>query len=98
MTFDLPVDYTKLTKRERDHVREQYVREQDGKCMWCDAPLDQPPPTRITDKPIKWEWFPGGERGFLRNPVHLQHCHTTGKTEGAVHGYCNAVMWQYHCR
>lgn len=24
--------------------------------------------------------------------------HKTGMTEGAVHNYCNAVMWQYENR
>lgn len=32
---------------------------------------------------------------LLRYPVHLQHNHDTGMTEGAVHARCNAVMWQY---
>jgi hypothetical protein len=27
--------------------------------------------------------------------IHLQHCHKTNMTEGAVHAYCNAVLWQY---
>jgi hypothetical protein len=35
-------------------------------------------------------------RGFLSNPVHLHHCHTTGLTIGAVHSRCNAILWQHH--
>lgn len=37
-------------------------------------------------------------KNFLQHPIHLQHNHTTGMTEGAVHNYCNAVMWQYEHR
>ncbi len=46
----------------------------------------------ITDKKINWKLFP---ENFLKYPIHLQHNHDTGMTEGAVHNYCNAVMWQY---
>lgn len=97
MMYDLPVDYTKLDwrKGERRLVREQYVREQAGRCLWCECPLDRDPPENITEKDINWDLFPPG---FLRNPVHLQHNRTTKMTEGAVHAYCNAVMWQYHGR
>ena len=35
---------------------------------------------------------------LLDHPIHLQHSHNTGVTEGAVHNYCNAVMWQYDGR
>jgi hypothetical protein len=34
----------------------------------------------------------------LLHPVHLQHSHVTGLTEGAVHAFCNAVLWQYEGR
>jgi hypothetical protein len=34
----------------------------------------------------------------LKSPIHLQHDHDTGLTEGAVHAYCNAVLWQYEGR
>jgi len=27
--------------------------------------------------------------------MHLHHNHETDMTEGAVHAYCNAVLWQY---
>jgi hypothetical protein len=33
---------------------------------------------------------------FLKYPVHLHHSHVTGLTIGAVHAYCNAVLWVYH--
>ena len=75
-------------------VREEYVGRQNGLCMFCNCPLDHQPPEHIK-KPIDWKLFPPN---FLSNPVHLQHDHNTGMTEGAVHAYCNAVLWQYHGR
>jgi hypothetical protein len=93
--YNLPVDYTKLNWIDRKRVREQYVEEQKGKCFYCGCDLKDNPPTYITDKKIFWEFFPPD---FLKNPIHLQHCHNTGMTEGAVHAYCNAVMWQYEGR
>jgi len=93
--YNLPVLYSKANARERRAIREQYVKEQDGLCYWCKQPLDQKPPAEITKKPIDWRLFP---KGFLRHPVHLQHDHSSDLTEGAVHSYCNAVMWQYHGR
>ena len=92
---DLPVDYTKLTPLERRVVRERYVEAQEGNCMYCGTLLETQPPKKVTDKKIMWNKFPPN---FLKYPVHLQHCHDTGMTEGAVHAYCNAVLWQYHGR
>jgi len=91
----LPADYTKLTWQERRTVREQYILEQDNRCYYCKELLTDKPPKRITDKSINWYLFP---KNFLSWPVHLQHDHDTGMTEGAVHAYCNAVMWQYDGR
>jgi hypothetical protein len=91
----LPVDYTKLTGKERRLVREEYIKEQGHMCFYCGKDLGTSPPKGITDKRIDWDLFPPG---FLDYPVHLQHNHDTGMTEGAVHAYCNAVMWQYHGR
>jgi len=91
----LPVDYTKLEPSERRAVREQYVTEQKGLCFYCGKTLDKEAPKRITDKEINWSLFP---ENFLKYPIHLQHDHSTGMTEGAVHNYCNAVMWQYEKR
>ncbi len=91
--MELPVDYTGLTWQEKRKVREQYIKEQGGKCMFCRCDLEEPPPTQITDKKINWDLFPSN---FLKYPVHLQHDHDTNMTEGAVHAYCNAVMWQYY--
>lgn len=91
-TLDLPVDYTQLTPSERRSVREQYIRNQKDLCWFCKSNLHADSPKKITNKPINWALFPDN---FTRYPIHLQHDHETGLTEGAVHAYCNAVLWQY---
>jgi len=93
--YNLPVDYTKLFPSEKRKVRLQYIDEQKGKCYYCGCFLDEDAPQHIKDKKINWNLFP---EGFLDYPIHLQHNHYTGMTEGAVHAYCNAVMWQYEGR
>lgn len=93
----LPVDYNKMTPRERKAVREEYMRLQENKCIYCGCLLSHAPAKDVRRLPIDWTRFPGGE-SFLRFPVHLQHNHGTGMTEGAVHAYCNAVLWQYYRR
>lgn len=90
--MELPTDYTKLKPKQRREVREQYIKDQNNKCMYCDEELDKQPPLNILNKSINWRLFP---IGFLQNPIHLQHCHKTNMTEGAIHAYCNAVLWQY---
>ena len=87
--------YSELTRAERRVVREQYIEAQGGTCFYCGEDLSKDPPERITGKPIDWKLFPPH---FLKYPVHLQHNHTTDETEGAVHAYCNAVMWQYEAK
>lgn len=93
--YILPVDYTTLTSQEKREVRMQYIVEQKGLCFYCNQPLDKKAPDRITEKRIDWGLFPPN---FLKYPVHLQHNHQNNLTEGAVHNYCNAVMWQYEGR
>lgn len=88
----LPVLYDNLNWQETREIREQYAFVQDYKCMFCKQDLEVRPEQT---KKINWGLFPPN---FLRYPVHLQHCHKTGLTEGAVHAYCNAVLWQYHGR
>jgi len=86
----LPINYTEATWQERRAVRNQYIQHQNGKCAHCGNNLDEQP----KDKPkINWKLFP---KGFLDHPVHLHHSHDTGMTIGAVHAYCNAILWQYH--
>jgi len=93
--YDLPVDYDKLKSWEKRKVREQYIREQQNMCFYCDERLDQEAPERIKEMKINLDLFPPN---FLTHPIHLQHDHNTGMTEGAVHCHCNAVMWQYENR
>jgi hypothetical protein len=92
MIYILPLDYNKLNWKKRTAVREQYINEQEGKCIYCNCSLSKKPPQYILNREIRWDLFPPK---FLKYPVHLQHNHDTGMTEGAVHSYCNAVMWQY---
>lgn len=94
-TYNLPVDYTKLTFVERKQVREQYIQQQNGLCYYCKKSLYKEAPEFIRNKWIDWDLFP---ENFLKAPIHLQHNHTTNMTEGTVHNYCNAVMWQYEGR
>jgi len=93
--YDLPIDYSSLKWWERRNVRNQYRIQQDNKCYYCNCSLSEDPHKHITDKKIDWSLFPPN---FLKYPIHLQHNHETGMTEGAVHAYCNAVMWQYEKR
>ena len=95
MEIELPTDYDLLKPYQRRLVRNLYVDKQGGNCYWCKMPLNEIPSYEILSKTINWDLFP---KGFLKYPVHLQHNHSTGMTEGAVHAYCNAVMWQYHGR
>jgi len=93
----LPTEYSKLDwkKGETAIVRELYITEQKGLCYYCKCSLRENPPIEITNKEINWNLFPPN---FLKHPIHLQHNHSTDMTEGAVHAYCNAVLWQYESR
>jgi len=93
--YNLPVDYDKLEFYQRGEVREQYIKEQNRMCYYCGEDLKHPPPYKITNKNINWKLFP---KNFMNFQIHLQHNHDTGMTEGAVHNYCNAVLWQYENR
>ena len=90
----LPVDYTKLDWRKGEvrAVREEYIKRQKGRCIYCRNQLVVKPPPDVLAKKINWDLFPPN---FRKHPVHLQHDHITGMTEGAVHMYCNAVLWQH---
>lgn len=91
--MQLPQNYNQLSWRQRKSVREQYVRDQGEKCYYCGGDINLPPPKHIRDKKINWKLFPPN---FLKHKIHLHHSHQTGMTIGAVHAYCNAVLWQYH--
>jgi hypothetical protein len=90
---DLPVNYNNLHWTERRTVREEYIKRQNGICSHCGHPLNGEPNSNITKKKIDEKLFPPS---FFKWPVHLHHHHRTGMTIGAVHNYCNAVLWQYH--
>ena len=91
--MELPTDYDKLNRTEKQIVREEYVKLQEGKCYHCGKLLAEQPCQKILKKPVQKELFP---QGFFKYPVHLHHNHFTGMTIGAVHSYCNAILWQYH--
>ena len=91
-TMKLPVQYDSLKRNKRKEVREEYIRIQRGLCFYCQNLLIEKPAEEVTAKPINMKLFPPG---FLDYPVHLHHDHSTGLTEGSVHAYCNAVLWQY---
>ena len=93
--YELPVMYEDLTPKQRYEVREQYAEEQGEDCWYCGWPLDGEPAEVVQEARINLRLFPPG---FLTRPVHLQHDHVTGLTEGAVHAKCNAYLWQYEGR
>lgn len=95
VTIPKPQRYSQLTHLQRRELREAYIVAQKGKCMYCNERLDKSPPGRIMQLVVDWSLFPVG---FLSSPIHLQHCHKTDMTEGAVHAMCNAVMWVYERR
>lgn len=89
----LPVNYNKLTSRSRKAIREQYVQLQEGICCHCGCSLSGEASKKVMGLKVNKGLFP---RGFFNWPIHLHHDHTTGMTIGAIHCYCNAVLWQYH--
>ena len=91
--MDLPVNYETLPPEQRRQVREEYVKQQNNYCCHCGASLSGKPDPQIREYRVDKSLFP---KGFFRWPIHLHHCHNTGMTLGAVHNYCNAVLWQYY--
>jgi hypothetical protein len=89
----LPVKYSKLTSKQRQDVRRQYINEQKGLCHYCGVSLFGPHGEKAQGVKINWNLFPPGFRNW---PVHLHHDHKTGMTIGAVHARCNAVLWVKH--
>jgi hypothetical protein len=89
----LPINYNDANQVTRKKAREQYVEDQGKNCYHCRCSLEKKAPKKITDKKINWHLFPPF---FLRYPIHLHHDHKTEMTIGAVHAYCNAVLWQYY--
>ena len=91
--FQLPINYNDLCPSDRRLVRQQYIAEQKGICSHCYEQLDKSASKHVMSKKINMRLFPST---FFKYPVHLHHDHKTGMTIGAVHNYCNAVLWQYH--
>lgn len=91
----IPALYSKIGAGKRAQVRARYIELQENRCYHCKGLLSLPPPAFIVCMPITWSRFPGGSHGFLASPVHLHHDHKTDLTIGAVHAYCNAVLFQY---
>ena len=90
--MELPIMYKEAHWKVRKAAREEYICQQGGVCWYCGANLNEKPPEHILEKDINRELFPPN---FFQWPIHLHHDHVTGMTIGAVHGYCNAVLWQY---
>lgn len=89
----IPVNYDKIDYKERRLVREHYEKIQSGLCYHCEKPLKGDPCNSVKRKPVSRSLYPDS---FFKWPVHLHHNHNTGMTIGAVHCYCNAVLWEYH--
>lgn len=89
---NLPVRYDDLSISERRAIREEYTKIQGGSCYYCGAPLSGKAAKKVRTKPINRSLFPPK---FFTYPIHLHHSHETRMTIGAVHSYCNAVLWQY---
>lgn len=91
--MDLPINYDESSSYARKKAREEYIARQKGRCYHCNGKLDEKPLKIMREFKINKSIFP--EHMFM-HPVHLHHDHKTGMTLGAVHCYCNAVLWQYH--
>ena len=91
--MNLPINYKDSHWSTRRLVREEYIRRQQGKCFYCGTFLNEPPSEEVTKKYINKKLFP---KNFFKYSVHLHHDHDSGMTIGAVHSYCNAVLWQYY--
>lgn len=91
--MELPIKYSETHYTIRKKARLEYIKLQEGLCYYCHEPLKKKAPLRIRKMKLKRGGFP---RGFWKYPIHLHHCHKTDLTLGAVHNYCNAVLWQYH--
>lgn len=88
----LPVNYDALHFAERKIVREKYIKKQGNLCYHCGQSLSSEPSNSVKKMTVNRKLFP---KKFFEYPIHLHHSHDTGMTIGAVHCYCNAVLWQY---
>lgn len=88
----LPVNYETLDPSFKRMVREEYIHLQNGNCYYCGGKLNEDPPIEVLKLKIHEHLYPNG---FFNSPIHIHHDHETGLTLGAVHAYCNAVLWEY---
>lgn len=91
--MELPANYNLMSREQRRDCRIEYMRIQNFLCHHCGQSLYEEAADYIKEKPINKKLFPDS---FFKFPIHLHHNHDTGMTIGAVHNYCNAVLWQYH--
>ncbi len=89
---EVATNYVNASQAQRRLVREEYVKIQKGMCHHCGSPLTEAPTDIMERYEVNGALFP---KGFFKYPVHLHHDHNTDMTIGAVHNYCNAVLWQY---
>ena len=89
----LPVKYHSISSNKKALVREEYIKRQKGLCYFCSALLKDKPANFALKKSINRELFPPN---FFKWPIHLHHDRSTDLTIGAVHAYCNAILWQYY--
>ena len=91
-TPKLPVLYNKLNITEKRLIREEYCKIQNNLCYYCNSDLDSDPPDNILSIDVTYDFYP---KNFFEYPIHLHHNHITGLTIGAVHSYCNAILWEH---
>jgi hypothetical protein len=87
----LRCQYHELNQFQRKTLRQKYIKAQNHLCMHCYTSLYEQPPQYIREYELDMKLFPPN---MLKYPIHLQHDHGTGFTEGAIHAKCNAVLWQ----
>jgi len=90
--MELPINYDEASSQTRKEARLQYIELQNNLCMYCGTNIHEKPYNLKTKRKVDWDNFPPN---FLQYPIHLQHNHNTGLTEGAIHSLCNAISWQY---
>jgi len=91
--IELPTNYDSLSPARKRIVREKYIQLQGGRCYFCKGRLSEKPAQEVTDAyKLTMSRFP---EGFLRNPMHLHHCHKTGNTIGVTHAYCNGILFEH---
>ncbi len=88
----LPTVYDKIPLSERYKIREEYIKLQGGRCYHCNNLLSNLPNDEVRHKMINRRLYPPS---FFKHPVHLHHNHVSGMPIGAVHNYCNAVLWEW---